>query len=130
MTSSERRWRGARSAGLAALAVTAIVPCLARAHIDLTHPIPREQGVRSRDTPNSNLKQGPCGQILNGRTDKVNVFAPGETIEVTWRETTNHDSYYRVAFDREGDDASPCSRGRAPAPRASIRAGPAPSMAR
>jgi hypothetical protein len=126
MTSSQRRWRGRRCAGLAALAVTAIVPCLARAHIDLTRPIPREQGVRSRDTPNSNLKQGPCGQILNGRTDKVNVFAPGDTIEVTWRETTNHDSYYRVAFDREGDDAFPVFEGPGAGAKGIDPSGPCP----
>jgi hypothetical protein len=62
-------------------------------------------------TPNSNLKEGPCGQLANGRTDKVSVFAPGDTIEVTWRETTNHRSYYRVAFDADGDDAFPTFAG-------------------
>jgi hypothetical protein len=126
MTSSERRRWGARCAGLAALAVTAIVPCSVRAHIDLTRPTPREQGVRSRDTPNSNLKQGPCGQLVNGRTDKVNVFVPGETIEVTWRETTNHDSYYRVAFDREGDDAFPVFEGTGAGAQGIDPSGPCP----
>jgi hypothetical protein len=77
----------------------------ARAHIDLLTPAPREHGP-SRE-PNSNVKQGPCGQEVNGRTDQVSVHEPGETIEVTWVETTNHRSYYRVAFDVEGDDAFP-----------------------
>jgi hypothetical protein len=75
------------------------------AHIDMSTPVPREQG-RSRE-PNADLKAGPCGQVTNGRTDKVNVFAPGETIEVVWAETTNHPSYYRIAFDRDGDDDLP-----------------------
>jgi hypothetical protein len=81
----------------------------ALAHIDMVTPLPREQG-RGR-APNSNLKEGPCGQLENGRTDKVSVFAPGDTIEVTWRETTNHRSYYRVAFDVDGDDAFPTFAG-------------------
>jgi hypothetical protein len=110
MTSSTRRW-GASCLGLAALTVTLAAPRAARAHIDLTRPVPREQGRPVSVSPNSNLKQGPCGQVVNGRTEKVSVFAPGETIEVTWRETTNHASYYRVAFDREGDDAFPMFEG-------------------
>jgi hypothetical protein len=85
------------------------LPRAALAHIDLVTPVPREQGrVRA---PNSNLKEGPCGQLANGRTDKVSVFAPGDTVEVTWRETTNHRSYYRVAFDVDGDDAFPTFAG-------------------
>lgn len=126
MTSSERRWRVTRGAGVVALSVTVALPCTALAHIDLTRPIPREQGVRSREAPNSNLKQGPCGQIVDGRTDKVNVFAPGETIEVTWRETTNHDSYYRVAFDREGDDAFPMFEGTGAGAKGIDPSGPCP----
>ena len=42
---------------------------------------------------------------------RVSVFAPGETIEVIWAETTNHRSYYRIAFDRDGDDAFPTFAG-------------------
>ena len=103
---------GARCiAAAATLAVTTLSVRDSVAHIDLTRPIPREQGL-SR-TPNANLKQGPCGQESNQRTDKLNVFAPGETIEVTWRETTNHRSYYRIAFDRRGDDDFPVFAGAA-----------------
>jgi hypothetical protein len=79
------------------------------AHIDLLSPVPREHG-RSRE-PNSNLKQGPCGQEVNGRTEDVTVFEPGATVTVTWTETTNHRSYYRIAFDADGDDAFPTFAG-------------------
>ena len=95
----------------AALASVAAI-LLARtgsAHINLTLPQPREQGL-SR-APNANLKSGPCGQIEDGRTGNVNVFEPGASIEVTWTEFTNHRSYYRVAFDRDGDDAFPIFAG-------------------
>jgi hypothetical protein len=81
----------------------------AGAHIDLLSPVPREHGP-SRE-PNSNVKQGPCGQELNGRTDAVTVFEPGATVAVTWVETTNHRSYYRIAFDADGDDAFPTFAG-------------------
>ena len=81
----------------------------AAAHIDLVQPPPREVG--SSREPNSDLKQGPCGQVVSGRTSTVSVFAPGESIEVTWAETINHRSYYRVAFDRDGDDAFPTFAG-------------------
>jgi MYXO-CTERM domain-containing protein len=41
---------------------------------------------------------------MNGRTETVSVFAPGETIEVLINEDINHPAYYRVAFDDDGDD--------------------------
>jgi len=51
-----------------------------------------------------NLKNTPCGQSTDGRTtDRVNVFAPGETITLKFNEFINHPSYYRVAFDPDGD---------------------------
>jgi hypothetical protein len=81
----------------------------ALAHIDLRVPVPREQGLSLAE--NANLKLGPCGQVNNGRTERVTVFAPNDTIEVTWAETTNHRSYYRVAFDRDGDDDFPAFAG-------------------
>jgi hypothetical protein len=96
----------------------------ALAHIDLSSPEPREHG-RGRE-PNSNLKQGPCGQEVNGRTDKVTVFEPGATVSVTWVETTNHRSYYRVAFDVDGDDAFPTFAGTGRGAQGIDPSGPCP----
>lgn len=93
----------------ATIAVGLMLASDAAAHIDMIEPPPREVG--SSREPNSDLKQGPCGQVTTGRTSKVSVFEPGETIEVTWRETINHRSYYRIAFDRDGDDAFPTFAG-------------------
>lgn len=98
-------YRHAAAVGVAA----ALVVGDAAAHIDLISPAPREHGP-SRE-PNSNVKQGPCGQEVNGRTEAVTVFEPGATVAVTWLETTNHRSYYRVAFDTDGDDAFPTFAG-------------------
>ena len=95
--------------GLPAVAFGLLLGRTAAAHIDMIQPPPREVG--SSREPNSDLKQGPCGQIASGRTSRVSVFEPGETIEVTWRETINHRGYYRIAFDRDGDDAFPTFAG-------------------
>ncbi len=82
----------------------------AAAHVELDAPQPRE---RARDrSVGSNLKRGPCGQRRDGRTSRVSVFEPGETIEVRFVEYVNHTSYYRVAFDVDGHDDFPVFRGR------------------
>jgi hypothetical protein len=93
------------SAGIVAATLFATEP--GAAHLRLLAPMAREPGAVVGGGPNGSLKQGPCGQIVNGRTDKVSVFAPGETIEVTWDEFVNHRSHYRVAFDVEADDDFP-----------------------
>jgi hypothetical protein len=108
---SGSRRRSARRLALLIVAAALTRAPIGLAHIDLTQPVPREQGRRIRDATNADLKAGPCGQRSNGRTDKVNVFSPGQTIEVTWTETTNHPSYYRLAFDLEGDDGFPLFAG-------------------
>ena len=46
-----------------------------------------------------------------GARTSVNVFSPGETIEVTWTGTTNHPSYYRLASDPDSDDGFPLFAG-------------------
>lgn len=83
------------------LAVVLTTP--AHAHLDLTDPPPRLGGEEG----GSELKTGPCGQRSNGRTSTVTVFEPGETITVAWDEYINHPSYYRIAFDVDGDDDFP-----------------------
>ncbi len=102
------RWRCALRAAI----VSSAAAQPAAAHLDLTSPVPRESGrVVIGSETNGNLKEGPCGQLENGRTERVNVFSPGETIVVAWVEYVNHDSYYRVAFDAEGDDDFPAFAG-------------------
>lgn len=69
------------------------------AHVDLSAPAPRAHGETE-----GNLKSGPCGQTANARTENVTVFAPGESITVEWNEYIDHPSYFRIAFDDDGDD--------------------------
>jgi MYXO-CTERM domain-containing protein len=77
------------------------------AHIDLLDPPARAHGTAAGamdDDANTNQKLAPCGQAVNGRTDRVTTYAPGETITVRVAEETNHVSYIRVAIDLDGDD--------------------------
>ena len=83
--------------GLTAASLLGTAPALA--HIELLDPMPRAYGQSE-----GNLKAQPCGQTASGRTDRVNVFRPGETIEVRWNEFVNHESYFRIAFEMDGDD--------------------------
>jgi hypothetical protein len=80
----------------------------ALAHIDLLEPEARAHGTAaSGDTDiddNSSIKNGPCGQLTTGRTDRVARYAPGETIRIRVREENAHESYLRVALDLDGND--------------------------
>jgi len=89
----------------AAFAASALLLCAgnAAAHLALRSPEPRLAG----DATSFELKTGPCGQQSNGRTATVNMFAPGATITVEWEEFVSHPSYYRIAFDVDGDDDFP-----------------------
>jgi hypothetical protein len=80
----------------------------ALAHIDLLEPEARAHGTAaSGDTDiddNSSIKNGPCGQLTTGRTDRVARYAPGETIRIRVREENAHESYLRVALDLDGNE--------------------------
>jgi hypothetical protein len=71
------------------------------AHIDLLSPAPRAGG-----RPGSNLDSPPCGQRSTARVaEHVSSFRPGQTITVSWDAYVQHPSYFRLAFDLEGDDS-------------------------
>jgi hypothetical protein len=85
------------------------------AHIDLLEPEARAHGTGAPEPGvvdvNSDQKTGPCGQMTNGRTDRVTTYAPGQTITVRVREETPHESYIRVAIDTDGDNDFPTRPG-------------------
>ena len=70
----------------------------AAAHVCMDYPTSR---VGADCVARSPQKVGPCG--VPGRSEMINVFRPGETIEVRLRETINHPSHYRIAFNPDGD---------------------------
>jgi MYXO-CTERM domain-containing protein len=88
-----------KAATMAAFGSLMTFSAVSFAHVDLSQPTPRAHGQNE-----GNLKQGPCGQATNARTANVNVFAPGQTITVEWNEFIDHPSYFRIAFDDDGDD--------------------------
>ncbi len=49
-------------------------------------------------------KDAPCGRISGQRGTNVYTYRPGETITVEIAEFIPHPSYFRIAFDRDGDD--------------------------
>lgn len=79
---------------------------VAGAHIRMDEPIARNVWAASEF--NDPIKQGPCGSGANDpRTtdpNKINTFAPGETITVAWHETVPHESHYRISIDMDGQD--------------------------
>ena len=78
------------------LALVALSPPQARAHLGLDAPV-------SRYGPDV-LKTGPCGVTDGERTSKVTYYEPGATIEVRWNEYVDHPGHYRIAFDDDGVD--------------------------
>jgi hypothetical protein len=87
--------------GFAVVAAVLFVPATpapAAAHVCMDFPVSR---VGTECTARSPQKIGSCP--VEGRLEHINVFRPGETIIVRLRETINHPSHYRIAFNPEGD---------------------------
>jgi MYXO-CTERM domain-containing protein len=92
------------SGGIFLLGLLGASPALA--HVDLLEPEARAHGTAAgatADDVNTNQKTAPCGQVTNGRTDRVTTYAPGQTITLRVAEETPHESYIRVSLDLDGD---------------------------
>lgn len=85
----------------AVLAAGVLATTAARAHINLLEPVARVPG-----RPDSTLRLGPCGQRQTERVDgRVSTFRPGQSIDMVWEVYVQHVSYFRIAFDPDGDDS-------------------------
>lgn len=73
-------------------------PSSAEAHVCMDFPVSR---VGAECVARSPQKVGPCPVA---RGENINVFRPGETITVVLRETIDHPSHYRIAFNPNGDE--------------------------
>lgn len=84
------------SRSVPALVVVGVVSIAssAAAHITMTAPAPRT----------TDQKFAPCGGDGSTRGSTVTTFRAGETITITWNETIDHPSHYRIAFDMDGQD--------------------------
>lgn len=55
-----------------------------------------------RDT-NSGIKTGPCGATpITTDPAKRTLLTPGQTLTISWEETVNHTSYFRIAYSLDG----------------------------
>jgi MYXO-CTERM domain-containing protein len=80
-------------------AATALCAATAAAHISLD-----QGGTHKSRYGDNDLKEGPCGMAGGGRSANVYTYAPGATVPVTIVEFIPHPSYFRIAFDDDGDD--------------------------
>lgn len=71
----------------------------ANAHISL-----EKGGTHLSRYGDADLKIAPCGKANASRGTNVYTYAPGETITVSIVEVIPHPSYFRIAFDNDGDD--------------------------
>src|SRR4051812_4513929 len=85
-------------ARLAALYVAELPPP-AQAHISLDRA-----GTHKSRYGDGFQKEGTCGKPNGKRGTNVYTYEPGETITVKVAEIVPHPSYYRVAFDNDGDN--------------------------
>ncbi len=81
-------------AALAALIFSHAPPAAAHARWDLN-------GVVKPRNTSTGLKTDPCGGAT--RTTTPVTFIPGQTLEVSFEETINHASHFRIAFSPQGD---------------------------
>lgn len=70
----------------------------ASAHISL------EQGGTHLSRYGAYLKAAPCGVSGGTRGTHIYTYAPGQKITVKFKETVPHPSYFRFAFDNDGDN--------------------------
>jgi len=71
----------------------------AEAHISL-----EQGGTHLSRYGDTELKAGPCGRAGGTRGTHIYTYAPGQTITVTLVETIPHPSYFRFAFQANGDN--------------------------
>lgn len=89
-------WTGAFGCGL--LATLVVTP--AHAHISLERGVP----PTSSRLGDQALKEAPCGTAGSTRGTNIYTYAPGQTITLSLLEYIPHPSYFRIAFDNDGDD--------------------------
>lgn len=71
----------------------------ALAHISL-----EQGGTHLSRYGDTELKDGPCGRLNGTRGTHIYHYNPGQTIQVKMVEFIPHPSYFRWAFDNDGDD--------------------------
>jgi len=70
----------------------------------LAHISVDQGGTHLSRYSDSGLKESPCGVAGGTRGTNVYTYKPGETITISIKEVISHPSYFRIAFDSDGDD--------------------------
>ncbi len=83
---------------------TAAVVVLVAATPALAHISLEQGGTHLSRYGDSYLKDLPCGKAGGTRGTNIYTYAPGSTITVSFVETISHPSYFRFAFQANGDD--------------------------
>ena len=91
---NQRAW--ASTLGLALAAVCFAAP--AYSHISL-----EQGGTHKSRYGDSEIKAGPCGRAGGTRGTNIYTYEPGQTITISLVEYVQHPSYFRWAFDADGD---------------------------
>lgn len=73
------------------------LPAIANAHIYLTEPVSR--GNAPNGDPQKAKHCGVTGRMAN----RVTTLTPGATITVKFKETINHNGWYRISFQPDGE---------------------------
>ncbi len=82
--------------GVAVFVPVWLSPALGAAHLRLTSPPARYV------QDDSGLKRAPCGS--GTATGTVTRVAPGQALEVTWRESVGHAGHFRIALAADPSD--------------------------
>src|SRR5262245_19657768 len=89
----------------ASLVVSALIPAVGSAHIDMLTPF------KSRTHPQNfaeslidkTQKEVPCDSTEWGKDpSRIYTFQPGATITIGVHESVGHPGYFRIAFDKDG----------------------------
>ena len=81
-----------------ALLLSLLVPASVFAHAALTDPNPRSTCDNA-----TNCKTAPCGNVVGGAVTKT--FNVGSSYTISWNETIQHVSAYRLALSTNGETA-------------------------
>ncbi|MCX6129376.1 MAG: lytic polysaccharide monooxygenase [Proteobacteria bacterium] len=82
-----------------ALPLALLVTQAASAHFDLD-----SAGTHKSRYGRKEIKKGPCGRTGGVRGKNVYTYEPGATIQVAIDEFVPHPGYFRIAFQKDGDN--------------------------
>lgn len=90
--------------GSVCLGVLAVVGLFTTEGSAFAHISIDQGGTQLSRYGDTELKDAPCGRANGTRGTHIYHYNPGQTIKVAMVEFVAHPSYFRIAFDDDGDD--------------------------